>query len=170
MYKLVESALTALEFETKMNRLANTSFLAVALIWAGMIVGVSFIATPVKFTAASLTLPVALEVGRVTFALLARIEWVAMALVLIAATAAGWTLSRAVLAGAVALILLAQALWLLPVLDARVSSIIAGAGVAESHHHLTFALIEALKAIVLVALAFCTPRRTPYCAELEKQK
>lgn len=42
---------------------ANAATACVALFWAGMLAGVSFLATPVKFEAASLSLPVALEVG-----------------------------------------------------------------------------------------------------------
>jgi hypothetical protein len=43
-------------------------------VWAGMIVGVSFIATPVKFQAPSLTIPVGLEVGRYTYRLFTTVE------------------------------------------------------------------------------------------------
>ena len=40
----------------------------------GLLIGVSFLATPVKFRAASLDLPVALDVGRVTFELFSKVE------------------------------------------------------------------------------------------------
>ncbi|MBO0735377.1 MAG: hypothetical protein J2P48_02230 [Alphaproteobacteria bacterium] len=36
-------------------------------LWVGILSGVSYIATPLKFRAASLTRAAALEVGRVTF-------------------------------------------------------------------------------------------------------
>ena len=45
-----------------------------ALFWAGFLAGVSFLATPIKFTAPRLALPVALDVGRVTFAALNKVE------------------------------------------------------------------------------------------------
>lgn len=51
-----------------------------ALVWMGIVIGVSFLATPVKFTADSLTRPVALDVGRATFHALAYLEWVLAAL------------------------------------------------------------------------------------------
>ena len=44
------------------------------LVWAGLAVGVAFVATPAKFLAPSLSLPVALDVGRHTFAVYDRIE------------------------------------------------------------------------------------------------
>ena len=53
--------------------------------WLGLILGVSFLATPAKFQAETLTLPVALEVGRVTFRLLDRLEWLLLAAVMVAA-------------------------------------------------------------------------------------
>lgn len=39
------------------------SQLLLAVLWAGLLLGVSFLATPVKFLAPSLSLPVALDVG-----------------------------------------------------------------------------------------------------------
>ena len=40
--------------------------LLVPTFWLGILIGISFIATPVKFQAASLTRPVALDIGRAT--------------------------------------------------------------------------------------------------------
>ena len=48
----------------------------VCLIWFGMTAGVSLLATPVRFTATTLTRPVALDVGRVVFAALNKAEFV----------------------------------------------------------------------------------------------
>src|SRR5690606_9509596 len=60
--------------------------LAVAsLVWIGALLGVSFLATPVKFLAPSLTLPVALDVGRQTFHWLNRVEIVLAAATLVSA-------------------------------------------------------------------------------------
>jgi hypothetical protein len=41
--------------------------LRLLLLWAGLSAGVAFLATPAKFMAPSLSLPVALDVGRHTF-------------------------------------------------------------------------------------------------------
>jgi hypothetical protein len=45
-----------------------------ALFWLGLLAGVSFLATPVKFMAPSLSLPVALDVGRQTFSVFNPLE------------------------------------------------------------------------------------------------
>jgi len=47
----------------------------ILILWSGLILGVSFIATPVKFMAQNLTMPVAMEIGKVTFRLFNKLEW-----------------------------------------------------------------------------------------------
>jgi hypothetical protein len=129
----------------------------VAWLWAGIVIGVSFVATPAKFGAASLERPVALDIGRATFRALSRLEWALAAtlLVLLAAQArrGGETVSRRTV-GAHAVVVtavLAQTLWLLPVLDARVASIIAGnePGGGGWPLHALYGLSEVAKLIAL---------------------
>lgn len=131
----------------------------VAAIWLGMLIGVSFIATPVKFQAAGLDLPVALDVGRLTFGVFARVEW-GLAVVLIVTVAAshapGW---RRYVTGAVVVGLALQGLWLLPALDARVAAIIGGQRPGASSHHFLYAGVELAKTLGLLTLSF--PLRMP---------
>lgn len=138
--------------------LAETALVFVAVLWAGMLAGVSFLATPVKFQAASLSLPVALEVGRVTFWTFSRVEW-GLAL-LLGAAALFPPASRFVVACVllIASMVAVQALWLLPLLDARVEAVIAGASLPPSPHHLLYALAEAAKLLLLCAVAFSALR------------
>jgi hypothetical protein len=56
----------------------------VALVWIGLLIGVSLLATPVKFRAPSLDLPVALDVGRHTFAAFNLVEIFALVLLALA--------------------------------------------------------------------------------------
>jgi hypothetical protein len=103
----------------------------VAWLWAGIVIGVSFVATPAKFRAGSLERPVALDVGRATFEALNRLEWALAAtlVVLLAAQSRRGERAARRMVGAHAVVVAAvsaQALWLLPVLDERVASIIAG--------------------------------------------
>lgn len=121
----------------------------VTAVWLGMLVGVSFLATPVKFQAPSLDLGVALEVGRVTFAAFTKVEWV---LCLLLSALVLWhrsTRGEMLLAGAAVLIVVVQALWLLPALDARVEAVILGRPMPPSVHHMLYAGLEAGKALVL---------------------
>ena len=50
-------------FQGRLERLATEVY----LLWAGLAIGVAFLATPAKFLALSLSLSVALDVGRHTF-------------------------------------------------------------------------------------------------------
>lgn len=137
---------------TGRKRHAYAAAAFIALFWLGMLVGVSFLATPVKFEAPSLDLPVALDVGRVTFALFSRIEWIPAVLLLavVALPRLGvWMIAGA--AAAVAL-LAAEFFWLLPVLDQRVEAIIAGELLPASSHHFLYASAEVMKAFLLLAV------------------
>lgn len=136
------------------GRARAATFAFVAILWLGVLIGVSFLATPVKFQAPSLDLPVALEVGRVTFALLARTEWALCAGLVLAALALPGPprIFRWGSVAGLAAILVLQAVWLLPILDARVGQIIAGIPVASSSHHLFYIAAEALKALLLTGL------------------
>lgn len=107
--------------------LARAGLTALLLIWAGMLIGVSFLASPAKFAAPSLSLPVALDVGRQVFGTFGRVEiGLAIAAFLLAlASRRRGPLAWLVL-GLIWLIVAAQGLWLLPVLDARVEMVLDG--------------------------------------------
>lgn len=129
-----------------------------ALVWMGIVIGVSFLATPVKFTADSLTRPVALDVGRATFHALAYLEWVLAALlaVLIWRTATHQqSIGRRALTAAavVAVAVVVQSAWLQPELDERVTSIIAGIEPPPSHLHTVYGIVEVAKVAALGLLA-----------------
>lgn len=132
----------------------------VALIWLGMLIGVSFLATPVKFIVQDLSLPVALQVGQATFDLFARVEW-GLAAALVATSGRAWRQRplTLVLVLAIAGVVAVQAVWLLPALDARVDQIVAGVTPAASSHHMLYASLEAAKALLLAAAAFLALRR-----------
>src|SRR5690606_28813635 len=104
---------------------AVVALAVVSLVWLGALLGVSFLATPVKFLAPTLTMPVALDVGRQTFHWFNRIEIVLAVAALVVAVAYDRPrlLDRAaarpyatVLAVVLAVGVGLQALWLLPLL------------------------------------------------------
>lgn len=127
------------------------ALLVVTTLWLGLLLGVSFLATSVKFNAPSLSLPVALDVGRATFAFFNPVEWI-MATILLALALGGRRIGIIAVATLATLTLAAQTFWLLPVLDARVGLNIAGAVPAGSHHHLFYIGADALKALALIAI------------------
>ena len=142
-----------------------TKFLAAVLfVWTGLLLGVSFVATPAKFLAPSLSMPVALDVGRWTFRVLAWIEWsfVAAAAVLIAvAWRAGQPKAGLVtgLMTANAVVLATETFILRPMLDERVLRIIAGESVVPSYSHNLYIALEVARILLILAAGAVTLRR-----------
>jgi len=133
------------------------ALLALVMLWIGTLLGVSFPATPAKFPVPSLTLPAALDVGRQTFAVFNKIEWVYV--VVCALLVAIGPRNGPGSAGLAAL----QMGWLLPDLDARVGIILAGGHPpASSLHHLyidLYIVAEVAKLILLGVVAVTVARR-----------
>lgn len=124
-------------------------------LWAGLLIGVSFVATPAKFLAPSLPLAQALDVGRWTFHVLSLLEWGLLALAVISVAFGRmwlrdiWRLEMIFLAGIAATLAL-QSMWLRPVLDARVHVIIEGGSVAQSSLHNAYIALEIIKLNLLL--------------------
>lgn len=117
------------------------------LLWAGMIIGISLIATPIKFQAVLLDLPTALDVGRVTFAFFNLIEWILLICLLVLS----WiNKTGLVLMTVLSVCLIIQTFWILPVLNDRVMSIIQGTQVQPTFHHTVYGCIEIFKCLVLL--------------------
>jgi hypothetical protein len=121
------------------------------LIYAGLALGVAFIASPAKFLAPHLSLPVALEVGRHTFRVYNRIEWGLLALLLVwcGLQGAGWR-AWATLIG-VTLLVLVETTSLLPALDARVQVVLDGGTPPASSLHIFYTVTEVTKVALLLS-------------------
>jgi len=127
----------------------------VLVLWAGIAIGVAFLATPAKFLAPSLTLPVALDVGRQTFAIYNRAELALVALLVVIGLASRaprrWYFALAV-PGAIVIL---QAVWLIPMLDHRVATILAGGAVPQnSNLHAAYIAAELIKIVALAGFGF----------------
>lgn len=134
------------------NALLNPAW--VCFMWAGMTVGISMIATPVRFTAVSISRPVALDVGRVVFAALNKAELLALVLLLIIVRVSGRSRELWAWCGILILIVLAQGAWLIPELAARTDIIMAGGELPPSAAHAIYSSLELVKIGVLLFLGF----------------
>jgi hypothetical protein len=137
---------------------AEGIFIIFAFVWLGMLLGVSFLATPVKFQAHSLELAVALEVGRQTFQAFNRIELV-LTVVLVAAGVV--VLASPAMIGLVAILalsVLVQTFWLLPILDTRVETILVGGVPPASSLHILYIAIDCTKLLILSGLSISALR------------
>ena len=122
--------------------------------WAGLTVGVSLLATPARFSAATITRPVALDVGRVVFAALNKAELLALVLLLIVLRVAGLARRWWAIGAILTLIVMAQGIWLIPELASRTDIIIAGGEPPPSHAHAIYASLELLKIGLLLYCGF----------------
>ncbi len=125
------------------------------LLWAGLSIGVAFLATPAKFLASSLSLPVALDVGQHTFRIYNGVE---LALLVGLVVLGRWSTLRRrwylALLGPGAVVL-AQTFWLIPSLDLRVLAIQHGQSpLPPSQLHTVYIAAEALKVLWLLSLGF----------------
>ena len=128
----------------------------VCFTWTGITTGVSMIATPARFTAESITRPVALDVGRVVFATLNRVEFAALFLLLIIVRLSGRSSTLWAWCSVLALIVLAQGVWLIPELAARTDFIMAGGEPPPSNAHAIYSTLELGKIAILLFLGFRT--------------
>jgi hypothetical protein len=134
--------------------IARCALGALIMLWAGVVIGVSFLAAPAKFAAPGLSLPVAMEVGRREFGALNLAE-IALAVVSLALAAYARPERTIWLGLAVAAVVVAlQALWLLPVLDARAELIIRGETPQPAPWHALYIGAEVVKLLVLLVIGW----------------
>jgi hypothetical protein len=119
-------------------------------LWAGMIVGISFIEAPVKFTAPNVTLGIGLGIGRLVFAVMNKVEIACCAVLL-----SGLFFHRMpkiiwTVAGSITAILALQTAWLLPDLDIRALAVIAGEPTPPSNLHFVYVALELSKFMLLI--------------------
>lgn len=125
---------------------------AFPFIWAGTIIGHSFIATPAKFKAKGLSLPVALEVGRATFTAFNRLEFIYLALITSVIIFAETHLYIWFIYAIVTASFLIQRFILRPVLFHRVEQIQANVKLPSSYHHTVYGVLELIKLLSLIGL------------------
>ena len=141
-------------FERIRNALLHPSW--ICFVWVGLSIGVSMIATPVRFTAGTITRPIALDVGRVVFAALNKAELAALVLFLIIIRVSGAARRWWSIGALLTLIVLAQGVWLIPELAARTDIIIAGGEPPPSYAHAIYSSLELVKIGLLLLSGFST--------------
>jgi hypothetical protein len=134
--------------------LMEIACLLLPCLWAGLLVGVSFIATPAKFYAPSLSRAVALDVGRTTYARWNNVEWVLFGLVAFAIVLARPSVFALAAAGVLDILFLIQSMILLPSLNKRVSAVIKGGNLPAASDHLLYVTIDIAKLCILAAVAW----------------
>jgi len=135
-----------------LSRVCAAAAPIIAAIWAGLILGVSFFAAPIKFTATGVSHEQLLAVGQVTFQAFSWVELCAFVLLLGASLT---NLTRGVAIGIVALglLLLVQKFGILPGLNTELNRTVAGEAVDNTSLHVLYVIIDCVKLAVLLALS-----------------
>jgi hypothetical protein len=126
----------------------------VCFTWFGMTAGISLLATPLRFTAPTVTRAIGLDIGRVVFAALNKAELVALIIFLIVVRASGRARQWWAICGALALVVLLQSAWLLPLLAARAAMVVAGGELPPSALHAVYSSLELAKLALLAGAGF----------------
>jgi Domain of unknown function (DUF4149) len=134
--------------------LARCALGALIMLWAGVLIGVSFLAAPAKFDAPGLSLPVAMEVGRREFGALNLTELVLAVVTLALAAYARPERTIWLGLGLAVVIVFLQWFWLLPVLDARAELIIRGETPEPAPWHALYVGAEVLKLLMLLVIGW----------------
>lgn len=124
--------------------------IAVAFVWLGMVLGISFLETPLKFRAPGVTIPIGLGIGRLVFRAL-NVAEILLAVVLAVALVLAEPTAAEATAGALVLFVLAVQLAVVrPRLTKRSNRVLAGEDAPRSHAHHAFIGLECAKAIALI--------------------
>jgi hypothetical protein len=146
----------SLKIDSQKNRkdLMDRSAACIALIWLGMVLGISFLEAPLKFMAPSVTLEIGLDIGRYVFGAFNKIECAfALVIAVLLIIVRRKDLSMVPL-GVAWLSLVLQTVWLLPVLEARTEVIIQGQTPAPAVSHTIYVVLEFIKAVSLAVYGF----------------
>lgn len=138
----------------------RTVQIAIAFLWSGMLLGISFVEAPLKFQAPNITLGLGLGIGRLVFFALNKFE-IAFALILLVTFFMAKNLSRfgTIAFAIVLLILTVQTAWLLPSLDIRAEQVITGVAAPFSMTHYYYIGTEVIKLLLVFALGWDLTKR-----------
>lgn len=146
---------------THVPRWARAAMLFIPAIWLGLIIGISFIEAPLKFTAPGITIPLGLGIGRRVFLAMNIVE-VVLGVLLLAALLSLWRNHRhqelpnfgkmqvwSLLALA---LLLVKTVVIRPLLAVHTDRVLAGTFEGGSTTHYYYIGVEAILFIVLILL------------------
>ncbi len=133
-------------------RLSDYGFV-ITILWIGFVLAISFLETPLRFSAESVTVPLALQIGRLVFHALNCCEWLFTVIVLVIMVWSRASRRSRCWYGIAVMILVAQTLILFLVLDGRTEAVIQNREVGDSPFHAIYVGFEVAKLIVLSMLA-----------------
>jgi hypothetical protein len=122
------------------------------LLWSGMILGISFLESWVKFRAPLLTKPIGLDVGRTVFSAFHQVQWALLLLAIFIMLFIHRDYNKWILIISITLTLIFQTLWIHPKLKDRIDLILAGQSSKPSYLHSIYVGLELIKLVLLISL------------------
>lgn len=123
-----------------------------ALLWAGMILGISFFESWVKFKAPSLDKVTGLDVGRTVFSYFHYLQLVLLSFLIFLNLIDGLLWMQILLLFIITSTLILQIFWLFPILCQRVTELAQGKVLSSSNAHVFYGISELVKFCALVTL------------------
>ncbi|WP_181276108.1 hypothetical protein [Brevibacterium oceani] len=146
-------------FSTQDTRLAAGARILLPAVWLGLIIGISLIEAPLKFTAPGITIPLGLGIGRLVFAAMNWVELVIAVILL-------WTLLKSgvdrvfrTLACGLIGVLIIKVVVIRPLLNQRTDAVLAGIDNGGSALHLFYIAADGLLIVGLVTALILGVRR-----------
>lgn len=129
---------------------------SILFIWVGFVCAISFMEAWLKFRASGVTLPIGLNIGKIVFGALNKMEWLFFMVVLgeLIVKKAQIFSSQFVFLLIPFVILILQSLWLLPLLNERADLLIHRQTPVSSNIHFIYIGVETLKIICLFIFGF----------------
>ncbi|GAB2903296.1 hypothetical protein [Neomicrococcus lactis] len=125
--------------------------LVLPALWLGLIVGISLIEAPLKFTAPGITIPLGLGIGRLVFGAMNIVEIVILAAWFFATFGRGLASSYQRMVSAAAAVLLVKVAWIRPQLNHETDLVLSGASQGGSLWHYAYIACDGALILLLIA-------------------
>lgn len=126
--------------------------LAACFLWVGFVGAISFMEAWLKFRARGITIPLGLEIGRLVFNALNKMEWLFATMITVSLFfSKGYAGTSALFYFCALFLLLLQTVWLLPALDKRAEMLVNGETPPRSKLHFFYIGMEVAKVLSLLA-------------------
>ncbi|MFZ2314910.1 MAG: hypothetical protein WAW86_04525 [Gammaproteobacteria bacterium] len=126
---------------------------ALTLLWAGMILGISFLESWVKFRAPSLSKAVGLDVGRTVFNFFHKAQCILLSGLILIGMLMTLTLVNWLMLGMLTAVFILQLTWPFPILSQHVTMILAGKKPPHSQAHVLYGILEVAKFLILIGFS-----------------
>ena len=139
--------------------LAAAGRVLVPALWLGLLIGISFIETPLKFLAPGMTLGLGLEIGQLVFTAMNIVE--VLFFLVLAASCIRRGLDKAFLGvvWGLGFVLLAKVALIRPYLSKRTDSVLAGVETGGSSWHYFYIAADGLLTLLLISALVMAVRR-----------